>query len=64
VETNMSEDEIKSYLPYAVEFELANIQINQLPGSSTNDYNSIWFFINNKAKTKELMQSINQYLAN
>ena len=64
VETNMSEDEIKAYLPYVVEFELANIQMNQLPGSSTNDYNSIWFFINNKSKTKELMQSINQYLAN
>ena len=64
IETNMSEDQIKAYLPYVVEFELSNIQMNQLPGTSTNSYNSIWFFIHNKAKTQELMQSINQYLAN
>lgn len=64
VETNMGEDIIKSYLPYASEFEMTNIQMNQLPGTSTNSYNSIWFFIHNKSKTQELMQNINQYLAN
>ena len=64
VETNMGEDIIKSYLPYAAEFEMTNIQMNQLPGTSTNSYNSIWFFIHNKSKTQELMQNINQYLAN
>lgn len=64
VETNMGENIIKSYLPYAAEFEMTNIQMNQLPGTSTNSYNSIWFFIHNKSKTQELMQNINQYLAN
>ena len=64
VETNMGEDIIKSYLSYAAEFEMTNIQMNQLPGTSTNSYNSIWFFIHNKSKTQELMQNINQYLAN
>ena len=64
IETNMGEDIIKSYLPYAAEFEMTNIQMNQLPGTSTNSYNSIWFFIHNKSKTQELMQNINQYLAN
>lgn len=64
VETNMTEEQIKAYLPYAVEFELTNIQMNQLPGTSTNKYNSIWFFIHDKSKTQELMQSIKQYLAN
>ena len=64
VETNMGEDIIKSYLPYAAEFEMTNIQMNQLPGTSTNSYNSIWFFIHNKSKTQELMQNINHYLAN
>lgn len=64
VETNLGEDIIKSYLPYAAEFEMTNIQMNQLPGTSTNSYNSIWFFIHNKSKTQELMQNINQYLAN
>ena len=64
VETNMGEDIIKSCLPYAAEFEMTNIQMNQLPGTSTNSYNSIWFFIHNKSKTQELMQNINQYLAN
>ncbi len=64
VETNIGEEIIKSYLPYAAEFEMTNIQLNQLPGTSTNSYNSIWFFIHNKSKTQELMQNINQYLAN
>ena len=64
IETNMEEDLIKEYLTYAAEFEMTNIQMNQLPGTSTNSYNSIWFFIHNKSKTQELMQNINQYLAN
>ncbi len=61
VKTNLTLDEIYAYLPWAVSFDTANIQSNQVPGESEK-CNGLWFFINNEKETTQVVTQINQYL--
>lgn len=60
LETNMDFNLLKDYIPYAVEFDTANLLTESLPGTvpdmkETNNYS---FFIYDKKKTKELVNSL------
>lgn len=61
LETNLDEDTIKKYVPYAIEFNPDNILMEQLPGVS-DKYNEIWFYEHNERETTALMQEIENYL--
>ncbi len=60
VETNLDFDTIKDYVPYIVEFNMANLQTQHLPGESAK-INGWWFYEANEAKTAEI---IDQFFLN
>jgi len=57
IETNIEVEELKQYIPFVVEFNIENIVSKQLPGTSER-CNNLWFFIQDKTKTKELVESL------
>jgi len=61
VQTNLTLDEIYAYLPWAVNFDTANINSSQVAGESEK-CNSLWFFVYNPTETKEIVRKMNQYL--
>lgn len=64
VETNLSISSIKAYIPYAVEFNLENLQSVVLPGVSVGPtqqgslYAPYWFITINKKEAKELINEL------
>lgn len=56
LETDITIDKVFGYIPYAMDFNTGNLQMEQLPGE-TEKLNSLWFFKANKEKTKELINS-------
>ena len=64
VETNLSISSIKAYIPYAVEFNLENLQSAVLPGVSVGPtqqgslYAPYWFITINKKEAKELINEL------
>ncbi len=61
VQTNLSLDEILPYVPWAVNFNIQDIDSKQLPGVSDNP-NGIWFFFHNKKETTALMEELYNYI--
>ena len=57
IETNITLEELKPYLPGVVEFDINNISSKQLPGNSEK-CNDLWFFIQDKSKTKEFIKTL------
>lgn len=57
IETNLVFDDLVPYLPTAVDFEFDNIVSNQLPGASEK-CNNLWFFVQDKKETRELVKEL------
>ncbi len=57
VKTNVDLSVAKDYIPYALEFNVENIQTGTLPGTPTK-INGLWFYKYDKAETKELVQQL------
>lgn len=61
VRTNITDwDEVKEYIPYAVEFDTDNLQMDSIPGDSTRipAGTGLWFFLADDAKTIELVDEL------
>lgn len=64
VETNISISNIKSYVPYAINFNVENLKSVVLPGTSVgptqsgNLYAPYWFILTNKTESKKLVESL------
>lgn len=65
IETNISIDVAKDYVPYAVNFETSNLIMNQLPGKSAKwtmkNGNPIWVFEHNEEELKEMLDEMFNY---
>ena len=58
VKTNITDwDEIKDYIPFAVNFNTSNLETVTLPGEPAM-YNKLWFFVHNKAETKKMVEEL------
>lgn len=61
VTTNITDwDTIKDYIPYAMEFDMDDLEAETLPGESTRipANTGLWFFIYDKVETKELISEL------
>ncbi len=61
VKTNITDwNQIKEYIPYAVEFDTDNLEMDNIPGDSTRipAGTGLWFFLADEAKTLELVEEI------
>ncbi len=54
VETNLDFDTIKDYVPYVVEFNMADLKTERLPGESAK-LNGYWFFEADEVKTAQII---------
>lgn len=57
LETNITWDQAVGYLPYAIDFKMENLEMQQLPGEMVRT--TLWFFKVDSKKTEEVM---NQYI--
>lgn len=70
VDTNLSISAIKSYVPYAIDFNLEDLQSVVLPGTSVGPtqqgslYAPYWFITINKKEAKELIEELYSNLSN
>ena len=57
IQTNMTFDDIKNYVPYTVNFDLNNLKTGTLPGSPAylNNYS---FFLHSTYETKQMVQEL------
>ena len=55
VTTNIDVSLAKDYAPYAVDFKTENLKTATLPGTPVM-YNSLWFFTQDKAETKAIVE--------
>ena len=62
LETDMSLTKMIGYIPSILKFDMANLQMQQLPGQSER-INNLWFYTHNLSKTKILMTEFMQSLA-
>ena len=61
VTTNITDwNTIKDYIPYAVEFNMENLQTETIPGTSTRipAKTGLWFFEHNETETKKLVEEL------
>ena len=61
VTTNIPDwNAVKDYIPYAVEFNMDNLETAALPGESTRipAGTGLWFFLNDEVETKELIEEL------
>ena len=61
VKTNINDwNTIKDYIPYAVEFDMNNLQTETLPGASRRipANTGLWFFEHSESKTEELIEKL------
>ena len=61
VKTNITDwNTIKDYIPYAVEFDMNNLQTEALPGVSARipANTGLWFFEHSESKTQELIKEL------
>lgn len=60
VETNLELSYIKDYIPYAVEFNIENMQTATLPGTTPDwsETNGVSIFVMNEKEAKELIESL------
>lgn len=58
VKTNITDwEEIKKYIPYAIEFDTSNLEAQALPGEPAM-FNKLWFFVHDKAETAEIVEEL------
>lgn len=61
VKTNIKDwNQIKEYIPYAVEFDTENIQSENIPGDSARipAGTGLWFFLADETKTEKLVEEL------
>ena len=61
VSTNITDwNTIKDYIPYAVEFNMSNLETASIPGESTRipAGTGLWFFLADEIETKELVEEL------
>ena len=64
VETNISISDIKSYVPYAINFNVDNLKSAVLPGTSVgptqtgNLYAPYWFILTNKTEAQKVIETL------
>lgn len=61
LETDMSLPKMIGYIPSVLKFDMANLQMQQLPGQSER-INGLWFYTHDLSKTKTLMTEFMQSL--
>lgn len=61
VETNLTLDDVFPYVPWAVSFDTANINSNQIVGES-KQYNKLWFFVYEEEETTKVVTKITNYI--
>lgn len=57
IQTDLTMETIKYYVPYAFKFNMEAIQTGTLPGTS-EQCNGIWLYVANKKQTKELVEEM------
>lgn len=57
LETNLDKNKIVSYIPYALNINMDNIKMEQLPGESKR-INGVWVYLHDKEQTEELMTTL------
>lgn len=57
VETNLDFNEIKDYVPYAVNFNVDNLKTDKLPGKA-EVANGVWIYSVNEEKAEEVIQKL------
>ncbi len=57
IETNLNINSIKDYIPYAINFDTANITTHTLPGQSKK-INGLWFYKQDKEQSNILIQQL------
>lgn len=63
LETNLSMEELLSYVPYASNIDLENLSMEQLPGQSEL-CNEVWIYIHDEEETEKLVDSMVDRLEN
>lgn len=58
VKTNINLDEIKDYVPYAIEMNMDNIKTGQVPGHDGPSNIGVYVFVPDKEATKELVDEL------
>ena len=61
VTTNIKDwEEVKEFIPYALDFDMDNLEAETLPGDSTRipAGTGLWFFLENKTATEKLVKEI------
>jgi len=59
VETNLDFDTLKDYVPYIVEFDMANLKTGQVPGKSDQGPpNGVWVYFADDAKLKKMIDDL------
>ena len=57
--TNVDFDYAKDYMPYALEFDINNLQTATLPGTNTNKNTSgTWVYVVNEKETEEMIKEL------
>ena len=57
IETNLSLDIMKDYIPYAVNYDMSTLQTGTLPGESVFK-NIVWIYLHDDDKTEELVETL------
>lgn len=59
LETNLEKSKITSYIPYALNINMDNIKMEQLPGEPKRT-NGVWVYLHDEEKTEELINDLTQ----
>jgi len=57
IETNLSLDVMKDYIPYAVKYDMSTLQTGTLPGESVFK-NIVWIYLHDKKETKNIVEEL------
>ena len=63
LETNISLSKLLAYVPYVMSFNIDDLKLEQLPGSSVQK-NGVWVYESNISKNKKFMKKLNEGLNN
>ena len=61
LDTNLTLDMLTPYAPYAIDFDIINVESLQLPGVS-DKLNNLWFFVHDEEETLKLIEKMNNKL--
>lgn len=59
LDTNLEKSKITTYIPYALNIDMNNIKMEQLPGEPKRT-NGVWVYLHNEQKTEELITELTQ----